>query len=51
MVHRTLAIGIFDLLPKAKTTPIGRDATIPVIAISNVKSNPPQSNVSMGARP
>ena len=46
IVEIVLAMGILDLLPKAKIIPKGKEATIPVIATTRVTSNPPQSDVS-----
>ena len=40
-----LIIGIFDILPKAKTIPIGNDAIIPTAATTIVSSNPPHLSV------
>ena len=51
IVQRSLVIGISDLLPNASNIPKGRDATIPVIAITRVRRRPPQSSVSIGANP
>ena len=46
IVEIVLAMGMFDLLPKAKIIPRGKEATIPVIATTRVTSRPPQSEVS-----
>ena len=48
-VQTSRATGIEDRRPKARTTPRGKEATMPATATTKVTSIPPQSRVSTGS--